>query len=527
VVFPSHRDEAAAPAEQTGPLAAAPVTLPPVPGDDSFVVEAPGADEVGIVPWPLLLRRRILARVEGSERYPWLVLTTVLFGLFTVGFTITVLSNSLPRIAGDLDSNIGTLTWVLTGPVLAFAIVGPAAGKLGDLYGQRRVYAISMACVVVFAALTAMAWSAGSLILFRLLGAATGAATGPASLATINRAFPPERRAQAMGYWSMVGAGGPVIGVVAGGPVVEAFGWRWIFIAQVPLTLAGLLLALAVLPDTDRGRQDPFDVPGAVTLAVAATALLLGINRGPVWGWSSSGVVACLALSPIALAAFIAVERRVRYPMLPLAYVRRRNFALPILVQLFINFAYMGGFIITPVLLQSEFGYDESHTGNLLISRPLAFAVAGPIAGYLALRIGERAAAVIGSVAIVLSMVWLSTLAPGSSDLVVIGALALSGVGLGTSSPSMAAAVANAVDEHDLGIAGAAQQMMNQLGVVMGIQVMQTVQASRAGAVGAVAAYGDAYLVGGLVAAFGVVAACFVRSSRRYSVISLMRAAAS
>src|SRR3546814_6906586 len=148
-----------------------------------------------------------------SPRYPWLVLTTVLLGLLSVGFTITILSVSIPRIPDALASNESTLTWLVTGPLLACAVFGPSAGKLGDLKCHRRVYAWSMAAVIVFAGLTAVAWDAPSLLAFRILGAATGAAVGPASLALINRLFPKERRAQAMGYWSMVGAGGPVVGV--------------------------------------------------------------------------------------------------------------------------------------------------------------------------------------------------------------------------------------------------------------------------------------------------------------------------
>ena len=156
-----------------------------------------------------------------ASKYPWLVLATVLFGLFSVGFTITILSNSIRRIADDLGSDVSTLTWVLTGPLLAFAVFGPAAGQARRPQGPaprlprqpRRRRACSPA-------LTALAPTAGALILFRVLGAATGAATGPASLAIINRLFPPSRRAQAMGYWSMVAAGGPVVGVVAGGPIV-------------------------------------------------------------------------------------------------------------------------------------------------------------------------------------------------------------------------------------------------------------------------------------------------------------------
>ncbi|MGH9188230.1 MAG: MFS transporter [Acidimicrobiales bacterium] len=476
--------------------------------------DAPGVDEVAVVAWPLLWRRRLLARAEESPVYPWVVLATVLFGLFTVGVTITILSNALPRIAADLDSSISTLTWVLTGPLLAFAVVGPAAGKLGDLYGHRRLYVASMLCACLFAAASALAPNAGALIAFRLCGAATGAAVGPASLALINRLFPPERRAQAMGYWAMVGAGGPVVGVVVGGPVVEAFGWRWIFAAQVPLTLAAVLLALAILPETSRGQRVRFDLPGAAWLAIGITSLLLAVNRGPLWGWSSPGVLLGFALAPVALAAFLMVERRSPHPLLPLTYLRRRNVAAPLANQFFINFAYMGGFIITPFLLQAEFGYGEAHTGNLLISRPLAFAITGPVAGYLAMRVGERSAAFAGASFVVVSMIWMATLAPGDTDLKVIGALALSGVGLGTSAPAMAATLANSVAERDLGIVGATQQMVGQVGIVIGIQVMQTVQAARAASVGPVAAYGDAYLVGAAVAALGLAAAVAVRSTR-------------
>jgi MFS family permease len=150
-----------------------------------------------------------------------------------------------------------------------------------------------------------------------------------------------------------------------------------------------------------------------------------------------------------------------------------------------------------------------------MIARPLAFAIAGPLAGYVAVRVGERASAVVGSAFVVASMVALSSVAPGSSDLVILGALALSGIGLGCSSPALSASIANAVDERDLGVAGAFQQMVTQLGVVIGIQVMQTVAVVREASAGEVGAYGEAYLVGGLAAALGLVCAVFVQSSQR------------
>lgn len=482
-------------------------------GAGELAIDAPGAEEIAVVPWPLLWRQRAGARAGDSERYPWVVLVATLFGLFAVGFTITVLSISLVDIARDLGSTSDVLTWVITGPILAYAVIGPVAGKLADLRGARQVYLVSLLAVTVFAAFTALSWDAGSLIAFRVLGAAVGAAIGPSTLAIINKLFPPQKRAQALGYWSLVAAGGPVIGVVAGGPLVEAIGWRAIFAVQVPMTLVALVVGYLILPDTGVRDDVRLDVAGATLLALGVGGLLVALNRGPALGWSSPYVIAGFVLCPVMLAAFVLVERRVSHPLIPLRYFKHRNFALPITNQFFTNFAYMGGFIITPLLLQEELGYGEAKTGYLSIARPLTFAIAGPVAGYITTRVGERINAVVGSTFIVVSMVGLAQIGAESTDLLLIGSLALSGVGMGTTAPAMTAAIANAVEDADLGVAGAAQQMMQQVGVVAGIQILQTVQASREPAVGGIASYHTAYLVGAVAAGLGVLAACFVRST--------------
>jgi EmrB/QacA subfamily drug resistance transporter len=493
---------------------------------DEFSVDAPGAEELQVVPWPLLLHRRLTAKVEDSARYPWIVLTTALFGLFSVGFTITVLSNSIPHIANDLNSDASTLTWVVTGPLLAFAVFGPAAGKLADLRGQKRVYLGSLSGVCVFAGLTALAPNAAILIACRTAGAAIGAAEGPASLAIINRTFPRERRTQAMGWWSMVGAGAPVIGVVVGGPVVETFGWRWIFVAQVPLTLITLVVASIVLPNVPGDKSARFDLPGALCLGFATLSLLLAINRAPSAGLTDPIIVAGFALAVVLYIAFFAVEGRVANPLLPLKYVRERNFSFPMATQFWTNFAYMGGFIITPLFLQQEFGYSETQSGVLLIARPLTFAIAGPLAGYCTIWIGERVAAVTGAVCITLSMIFLAHLVPGDSNLMIIFALALSGLGMGAASPAMAASVANSVREKDLAVAGATQQMVTMVGTVVGIQTLQAVSVAQAGSAGGVGAFHDAYLVGAVAAAVGIVCASFVRrTAHRPSTVAAHAAA--
>jgi len=482
--------------------------MPDDPSD--VIIEAPGVDEVTVVPWPLMMRHQVQRRLEKSDRYPWVVLSAALFGLFTVGFSITVLSIAIRDIAQEFGATTNVMIWIITGPILLGAIVTPAAGKLADILGARRVYLASMLFVALFAGLAAVSWSAGSLIFFRVIGAAIGAATGPSSIAIINRLFPKERRAQALGYWALVGAGGPVVGVVVGGPIVEHISWRWVFAAQVPLSLATVAICAAIFPDTPRRRGLRFDFVGAILLALGTGSFVLALNRVPEqgWGWTHPLVLGGLLLSPIALTGFYLYERRIDNQLLPIRYLKERNVVMPMTNLFFVNFAYMGGFFLTPLFLQGVLGYSESKTGFMSIARPLTFAIVGPIAGWVATRVGERVNAVAGGCVIALSMVIFAMSGAQTTELVIIFALMLSGAGNGATAPAMSSAIANSVDTGDLGVVGGAEQMVSQLGIAVGTQVMITVQ--QAAGTNDAASYSHAYLVGAFAAVIGIVAAALV-----------------
>jgi EmrB/QacA subfamily drug resistance transporter len=445
----------------------------------------------------------------------WPILVAVLYGLFAVNVTVTILAVSIHRIADELGTSEPTMTWVVTGPMLAFGVIGPLVGKLGDRLGHRRIYLWGLAGAAVMAAASALAWSAGSLIAFRTLGAIEGAATGPASFALISRIFPGHERVRALGWWAMVAAGSPVIGVVVGGPLVEAFGWRAIFVGQVPLILVALFFAFRLFPETPRYNAGRFDLAGAALLALGVTPVLYGLNEGPRLGWTSPGVLASFLIGPIALAAFVRVERTAPAPLLPLRYLRRPGFTAAIGTQATLNGAYMGSFILTPLLLQNVLDFSETKTGLVSIARPLAFSLAGPLAGALVLRIGARRAAASGSFAVVVALAWMATLGADSSVPVIMGGLALAGVGMGFAMPPLSASVTVSVDPEDLGIAGAAQQMMIQVGIVFGITVMQAVQQDRLPVVGLEASYHWGYAAGVVLALLGVVTATRIASAER------------
>ena len=466
-------------------------------------------------------------RARRSPRYRWWVLWVSLSGLLSTNLLFTVFVVALPQVARGLHTNVATVTWVVTAPMLAFGVAAPLVGKSSDLFGHRRVFLAGVVLEIAVAILSAVAPNVGVLILARALGGLVGASIGAASMALVLSVFDTRERVKALGFWSLVGAGGPVLGVALGGPVLQVFGWRWMFVLQVPLLIGSALLARSVLPERAAGRRQvaagelELDWRGAVSIAVAVGAFLFALNRGPLWGFGSPGVLSAFAVVVFAGTVFLRAELRAPDPVFPLHYLRRRNFVFPVAAQTLANFAYIGAFFLAPLLLEEVFGYahSQSAVGFLSLPRPVAFSLIAPVAGYVTMRIGERTSAVVGTSAVVASMAVFALTQRSTGLALVEVAFVLSGIGLGVGQPPLSASAANEFRPEDLGAASAAQQLMLQLGTVAGIQVMQTVQAAadrgRAGQAALLSSFHLAYIVGGAVAIFGVVAAAMTRSTNR------------
>ena len=528
-------------------------------GDRSFdaaeVIEAEamlsgtgaGAEGGIVVPWPILFRHRIHRRLSRSDRYQWWVLWTVLAGLLSVNITFTVFVVALPQVAHQLHTSVSTLTWTSTGPLLAFGVAAPVLGKLGDLRGYRKLYLWGLSGAAVSVVLTASAPTAGVLIAARLFDGVQGAATGAASMALVLQAFSHEDRVKAMGWWALVGAGGPVLGVTIGAPIIQYFGWRALFWGELPLMAVAAVLAVVVLPSKDRpegGVTDPaavaaggpaaagspspaseaterggpwshLDWMGSITLAVSVTAGLLALNVAPSWGFTAPGTIAIFGLSAAAGASFVLHERRAPHPLIPLRYFRMRNFVFPLGARAFTNFSYMGGFFLFPILMEGIYGYSETRAGLVSTARPLMFSLIAPVAGYAAVKVGERSLVVVGALALTVSMLVFTGLGAQPSMVVILVALALSGLGNGLSTPSTVSSASNEVAPDELGVMSAAQQLITQIGIVAGIQVMVTVQASGHGGVGSLASFHRAYAVGAVVAVLAGACGLFMHNTPR------------
>ena len=496
-----------------------------------------GAEASSDLNWILLLRQRVQARAEGSSRYSWWVLWSLLAGLLALNFTFTVFIVALPQVAGQFHTSVTVLTWTMVGPLLAYGLAAPILGKTGDIFGHRRLYLFGLAGAMISAILTALSVNVTMLLLARTLDGIQGAATGTASGALINMVFSREERVKAMGWWSLVGAGGPVIGVSLGSPIIAAFGWRALFWVQLVLIAVAFMVVAIVLP---RRRASPdeeaqqkaqarvefrqMDWVGSWSLSIAVTLVMLGLSIAPSLGWTGPWTLACFVGCVVFLSAFIYRINHASFPLIPPHYFKRRNFVMPMALRACANFAYFGGFFLFPLLMEQGYGYSIPRVGALAIARPLTFAICSPIAGYVAIRVGERVSAVAGAAFLAASMGFFALLSPSSGVWMVALALALSGLGMGVAMPSSSSVMANEVKLSEFGVMSAAQLLAMQVGEVAGIQVLETVQQALVRRRGLThASPGPAlldtfrlpFLIGLGVALCGFVAANWVRSIER------------
>jgi MFS family permease len=448
-----------------------------------------------------------LSSVSRRPPPPSHVLSAALGGLVVTTFPISVFSLALPQLEHEFHASLDAVTWVITAPLLGFAVALPALGRISDLFGHRRIFLSGTIATGLFAFLSAAAPTLSVLIAFRTLGQVAGAAATPASLAMIAAVYPPDRRLKIMGLWSLAAAGSPVVGIVAGGPLIQAFGWRSIFVIQGFLTLPAIVYAWLVLPKGTARNRAPIDIRGLAALAVALTAGMIGLELLPQKGqltWVIVSVLLCVA----GFVIFFRVERHAPSPVLPLEMLRIRNFCAPALAQAFSTFAYMGGYILTPLLLETQFGMSVSRASLFLLARPIAFCIGAPVTSRISVLTPRRAAiggtilmaAALPVFALSAGMLWLSMVVAGNI---------LAGFGNGMSQPAITTSVVNAVTPDRHATASGILQMMGQVGAVAGITVAGAIVASGSGA----GHFTTAFLVATIPACLGIVAACFILSA--------------
>jgi len=434
----------------------------------------------------------------GGMTHRKFTLLVLLGSVFTVVVSTTVLVVSLPTIAEDLRSTVSVVSWTITAPMLSFGVLGPAFGKAGDLWGHRRVFVGGLALSGLFSIASAFAWDPASLIIFRTLAAGFGAATSPSAMAYINRMFDAHERVRPLSYWSFTTASSPVIGVVLGVPLVESIGWRSIFLFQGPLCILAAVIAWRTLFETEIKADSRFDLKGSLLLGLGSVLLLVGINRGSSWGWSSLSIILLMVAGILALVLFVREERVAENALMPVSWLRTRNIIAPVATLALLNYAYMGSFMLIPQMLESGLGFTTQAVGWLVIVRPISFSLVAPFATRFVARLGSRGTGIFGGGTMVLAMLSLAFVRQPDDQILILVGLALTGVGLAVASPALVSVMSGAVPEEDMGVASALMQLGSQLGSVIGGALMIAIHESMLGS-GEMISYG--YAIGSGVGA--------------------------
>ncbi|WNC93779.1 MFS transporter [Paraburkholderia sp. FT54] len=415
------------------------------------------------------------------------VLATVSVGFVVTQLDVTIVNIALPRIGADLHANVTGLQWVVDAYTLAFAVLMLSAGALGDRFGARRLYAAGIVLFALASLACGLALDATMLVAARALQGVGAAAMLPNSLALLNQSYghDPKLRARAVGLWTAAGAIAIAAGPVAGGLLIAAFGWRSIFLVNLPICAAGFLATLLWVPQPEattprQGRQSAsaterdtnpcrIDLSGQCLAVVALTAFVAAVIEWRPLGLGHPLVAGGFVLALIAAGAFIVVESRVAAPMLPLSLFSKRSFSVAVLFGICVNLTYYGMVFVLSLYLQRVRGYTPLQAGLAFLPLTGGFLLSNVASGWVVGRFGVRLPMIAGAITAGLGYGLLHFVDASTPLIGLLLPFLLIPSGMGLAVPAMTTAVLASTNAVRAGTASAVLNTARQAGGAVGV----------------------------------------------------------
>ena len=413
---------------------------------------------------------------EPSSARRRLIFAALLLVLFIASLDQTIVSTALPTIVGDLGG-LQHLSWVVTAYLLASTVVGPLYGKLGDLYGRKRVLQVALVIFLVGSALCGAAQSMSELIAFRAVQGLGGGGLIVVSMAVVGDIVAPRDRGRYQGLFGGVFGISTVAGPLLGGFFVDNFSWRWIFYINLPLGALALVAISIAFTSTQTTERRPIDWLGTLVLAGGLSGVIVYTSLGgSTYSWTAPGMLAALVGGLALLAVFPFVESRAAEPILPLELFRNATFRTTSAIGFIIGFALFGSVTFIPLYLQIVKGESATRSGLLMTPMMLGVLATSTASGFLISRYGRyRVFPIAGTAIATVGLYLLSRLEVDTPTLVAAGYMLILGLGLGMVMQVLVLAAQNAVPYRLLGVATSGSTLFRQVGGSIGVSAFGAV----------------------------------------------------
>ena len=421
----------------------------------------------------------------GPIPYYWVAAIVVCVGTFLGVVDNSITNIALPTLSNEFGRPADDVVWVALSFIVVSTGLSLTMGRIGDIYGRKKLYVVGFVVLTVATGLSALAGSLEELISTRILQAVGSAMTMANGAAIITAAFPASKRGTGLGLMvSTVGAGA-MAGPALGGVLLDLIDWRAIFWTRVPFGVAGTFLAWRLLVDgSPDNRPKGLDIPGALLLFGMLGFLTFGINRGGSVGWTSPLMVTMFTLSASFLVGFILVERRASSPIVDLGLFKGRGFSFGISAAILQFMGMSASLYLTPWLWQSGRGFSPIEVAAVMLPMPMAMMLWSPISGRMSDRLGSRPLTTAGMIMVCTSLFLLSRTTADTSPIDFALRMLLLGIGTSTFSSPNTLVIMSAVPPQRLGTASAAQTTARTIGNAIGAAVWVAIFVSVAGSVG-------------------------------------------
>lgn len=411
----------------------------------------------------------------------WWILLTVIIGTFLGRLDQTIVNLALPKIINDFGITVSAAGWIATAYILANAVFVPIWGKLGDTIGRKKVYIIGFSIFILGSVLAGFAWNLSSMIVFRIIQAIAGSADYPTAMAILAVTFKEgKERAQALGIWSASFAAAIVFGPLLGGPLIDNFGWRSVFLINLPIGILGIYMALRFINESrSEIKTKFFDWWGALTLGGMLSSLVLVLDKGSDWGWISTESVVCYFLIVIFLAFFIRIEHKSPEPIVDLKFFKIPAFVNALINNFVVFMGMMGGVFLIPVFAQTFLGYNATETGYLFMPMAAAMMLAAPVGGMLTGKVQSRYVIFASTLVAAFGIFLFTYLDPRSTALDIIIPLVVMAFGLGFGMAQRTNIIASVVPENEIGIASSILALVRNIAGAFGIAIFATILNNR------------------------------------------------